>query len=184
MKNNTIIFSFVLLFFLTGCNKEVSVDDLTADNYREILKLTISYSLDNYDTGISEVAFPLPANSKALDIISFDPPWSFEKTEDKENDFYTASITNNILTKQMYYKVTFNGKALTGGSFIGIPTFKYKLNLESLQKKGYTYKETVYKSGKDILVKKFGDSFFVIVQLEEFDDLVGGLMIFSEYEAK
>ncbi|GAB3169719.1 hypothetical protein GCM10027291_20510 [Telluribacter humicola] len=56
MKILKILFLIIFIpisFF--GCKKEISIDDITADNYKELFKSTANYSLNDYETGFSYV---------------------------------------------------------------------------------------------------------------------------------
>lgn len=189
------IFCISLLLF-GSCKKAINVNDITADNYKDLLIRSGEHSLDKYEynSGVNYVADYLIMDSRAKEIISINYPWKFtnEVTPIKNR---VVSYYNQITPE--WYSVTYfspETNLIGSATFMGMPINKYRSDLDALlKKKGFIYKETDLKSGSDILIKEVEDQVFVVVEIKEFSsslrngetiNLPSGYMSFGIYTAK
>lgn len=149
------------LLIITSC-REISVDDITADNYKEILEKSEKYSLDKYPTGLNEFSYVVPPRLRAVEVEELKCPWKLYKST--SDDKVRRSVGVHNLETNEYHLLGFENLLLTHISFEKLSDQRFSEYLRLLAKFGYTYKESILRDGNDILIKRIDKNMFVVVE--------------------
>lgn len=169
----------LLLIIIGSSCKELSVDDITADNYEDILEKNNNYSLDKYPIGLNDFSYIVPPRLRALEIEELGYPWKLYKSA-SDDKVRRGVVAHNVETNENHM-LNFVNNDLIHVSLERLKNERFKRYLYLLANYGYTYKKSLYRDKDDILVKRLDRNLFVIVV----NDLDGdNSLIFDIYEKK
>ena len=161
----------LLILVLSNC-KNITIQDIDADNFRDILKPTGDYSLSSYESGLSCLGSHLGMSSNHAKNFQNQEQFPWTIHNNMSGLGYRIVSFHNSITRENY-SISFpssDSDKIFSAWFIGVPLLKYNECLDHmLRKEGFIYKESRLKNKNDILIKEIKKDVYIVAEVKQFN---------------